>query len=49
MLLHRRQDAEIALYAPGVVVADVILYHLEQLFLTGKALALIYVFTHRYI
>ena len=41
MLLHRRQDAEIALYAPGVVIADVALYHLDQFFLAGEALAVV--------
>ena len=41
MFLHRRQDTEIALYALGVVIADVVLYHLNQFFLAGEAFAVI--------
>ena len=41
MVLHRCQDAEIALYAPSVVIADEVLYRLDQFFLAGEALAVI--------
>ncbi len=41
MFLHRRQDAEISLHAPRVVIADVPLNHLNQVFLAGKALAIV--------
>ena len=41
MLLHRREDAEVALDAPVVVVTDIIFNHIDQLFLRGKALAVV--------
>ena len=41
MLFHRCQDAEVALHAPRVVIADVTLYRLDQIFLAGKALAIV--------
>ena len=41
VLLHRRQDTEISLYTPGVVITDEVLYHLNQIFLAGETLAVI--------
>ena len=41
MLLHRREDAEVALDAPVVVVTDIIFNHIDQLFFRGKALAVV--------
>ena len=41
VLLHRRQDAEIALYPACVVVVDVTLNHANQLLLARKTLAII--------
>ena len=41
MLLHRCQDAQIALHSLCVVVKDVILDHLNQLMLSGKTPAII--------
>ena len=41
MLFHRREDAEIALNAPVVVVTDVILNHINQFFLGGITFAVI--------
>ena len=41
MLLHRRQDTQIALHAACVVVADVAFNHLDQLLLAGKTPAIV--------
>ena len=41
MLLHRREDTEVALNAPVVVITDIILDHIEQFFFGGKAFAVI--------
>ena len=41
MLLHRCEDAKVALYTVVVVVTDVILNHFDKLFLAGKAFAVI--------
>ena len=41
MLLHWREDAEVALNALVVVVTDIIFNHIDQFFLGGKALAVI--------
>ena len=41
MLLHRREDAEVALDAPVVVVTDIIFNHIDQLFFRGKAVAVV--------
>lgn len=38
MLLHRREDAEVALDASVVVVTDIVFNHIDQLFFRGKAL-----------
>ena len=37
MLLHGREDAEVALYTMVVVATDVILNHIDQFLLAGKA------------
>ena len=41
MLFHRRQDAQIALHPPGVVVMDIVLDRLNKLPLTGEPSAVI--------
>ena len=41
MLFHRRQDAQIALHPPGVVVMDIVLDRLNKLPLTGETPAVI--------
>ena len=41
MLFHRRQDAQIALHPPGVVVMDIVLDRLNKLPLTGELSAVI--------
>lgn len=41
MLLRRRQNTEVSLHPASVVVADVVLDHLDQLLLAGKPPAII--------
>ena len=41
MLFHRCEDAEVALNAPIIIVMNIILDHVDQFFLAGKALAVI--------
>ena len=41
MLLHRCEDAEIALHPAGVVAADVAFNHLDQLLFAGKPSAIV--------
>ena len=41
MLFHRRQDTQIALHPPGVVVMDIVLDRLNKLPLTGEPPAVI--------
>ena len=41
MLLQWREDAKVALNAPVVIVTDIILDHIYQLFLAGKAFAVV--------
>ena len=41
MLFHRRQHAQIALHPPGVVVANILLDHLDKLVLAGEPSAVI--------
>ena len=41
MLFHRRQDTQIALHPPGVVVMDIVLDRLNKLPLTGEPSAVI--------
>ena len=41
MLFHRRQDAQIALDTSRVVIANILLDHLDKLVLAGKPSAII--------
>ena len=41
MLLHGREDAQISLYTMVVVVTNIILNHIDQLFLGGKTLTVV--------
>ena len=41
MLFHRRQNAQVALHSSGIVIADVMLNHLDEFLLTGKTPAVI--------
>lgn len=41
MLLQWRQDTQVALYAPGVVIVDITLNHLNQCLLVGKSSAVV--------
>ena len=41
MLFHRRQDAQIALDTSRVVIANILLYHLDELVLAGETPAII--------
>ena len=41
MLFHGRQDAQIALDAPRVIIANILLDHLNKLVLAGEAPAII--------
>ncbi len=41
MLFHRRQDTEVSLYPPGIIIADIALDHLDQVSLTGKTPAIV--------
>lgn len=41
MLFHGRQDTELALYSASVVIADVILNHIDQSFLAVEPLTVV--------
>ena len=41
MLFHGRQDADLALYSASVVIADVILNHIDQSFLAVEPLTVV--------
>ena len=41
MLFHRRQHAQITLYPASVVIADVILNHIDQSFLAVEPLTVV--------
>ena len=41
MLFHRRQDAQIALHPPGVVIMDIGFNHLDKFTFAGKLSAVI--------
>lgn len=41
MLFHGRQDTELALYSASVVIADVILDHIDQSFLAAEPLTVV--------
>ena len=41
MLLQWRQDTQVALYAPSVVIANITLNHLNQCLLVGKSSAIV--------
>lgn len=41
MLLHRREDAEVALHPSGIVITNIIINHIGQFFFAGKAFAIV--------
>ena len=47
MLLHGREDAKVALYTMVVVVTDVILNHIDQFFLAGKAFPVVILISNK--